>query len=174
MGDCGSLLLGLINSILAIKFITVADSQMVSIPIESAVAVGMSILILPLLDTIRVFSIRIFRGRSPFSPDRNHIHHLLLARGFNHKHVTLFCLLLNIVFITLAYFGRNLGPTYLLCVITGISCAFLGVLIYSKKPARFVLPQSTPILANTKPLVQPATKVVSINTETVGVVAEHN
>ena len=174
MGDCGSLLLGLINSILAIKFITVAVSQMVSIPIESAVAVGMSILILPLLDTIRVFSIRIFRGRSPFSPDRNHIHHLLLARGFNHKHVTLFCLLLNIVFITLAYFGRNLGPTYLLCVITGISCAFLGVLIYSKKPARFVLPQSTPILANTKPLVQPATKVVSINTETVGVVAEHN
>ena len=174
MGDCGSLLLGLINSILAIKFITVADSQMVSIPIESAVAVGMSILILPLLDTIRVFSIRIFRGRSPFSPDRNHIHHLLLARGFNHKHVTLFCVLLNIVFITLAYFGRNLGPTYLLCVITGISCAFLGVLIYSKKPARFVLPQSTPILANTKPLVQPATKVVSINTETVGVVAEHN
>ena len=174
MGDCGSLLLGLINSILAIKFITVADSQMVSIPIESAVAVGMSILILPLLDTIRVFSIRIFRGRSPFSPDRNHIHHLLLARGFNHKHVTLFCLLLNIVFITLAYFGRNLGPTYLLCVITGISCAFLSVLIYSKKPARFVLPQSTPILANTKALVQPATKVVSINTETVGVVAEHN
>ena len=174
MGDCGSLLLGLINSILAIKFITVADSDAVSLPIESAVAVGMSVLILPLLDTIRVFSIRIFRGRSPFSPDRNHIHHLLLARGFNHKHVTLFCLLLNIVFITLAYFGRSLGPTYLLCLITGISCAFLGLLIYAKKPSRFILPQTKPILSNAKPVTQPATKVVSINKETIGVVAEHN
>ena len=174
MGDCGSLLLGLINSILVIKFIAVADSATVSVPIESAVAVGISILILPLLDTIRVFSIRIFRGRSPFSPDRNHIHHLLLDRGLNHKHVTLFCLLLNIVFITLAYFGRNLGPTYLLCAMTGISCAFLGVLIYSKKPARFVVTTPKPLLPNAKQITQPATKVVSIKTETVGAVAEHN
>lgn len=175
MGDCGSLLLGLVNSILVIKFIAVADTAAVALPIESAVAVGISILILPLLDTIRVFSIRISKGRSPFSPDRNHIHHLLLDRGFNHKYVTLFCVSLNIVFITFAYFGRSLGPTYLLSSITGISLTFLALLIYLKKPERFLAANSTPLLPNTKQIVQPATKIVSINTETIGTsVAEHN
>lgn len=176
MGDCGSLLLGLVNTILVIKFIAVADSSTIALPIESAVAIGISIIILPLLDTVRVFSIRISRGCSPFSPDRNHIHHLLLDRGFNHKYVTLFCVLLNIVFITFAYFGRSLGPNYLLCFMTGICLTFLAVLIYSKKPARFVVANSKPLLPNTKHIAQPATKVVSINTETIGAsaVAEHN
>ena len=174
MGDCGSLLLGLVNTILAIKFITVADSSAVVLPIQSAVAVGVSVLIIPLLDTVRVFSIRIFNGRSPFSPDRNHIHHLLLDRGLGHKYVTLFCFLLNIVFITIAYFGRNLGPTYLLCFMTGLCLTFLGILIYSKKSTRFVVTQSKPLLANAKQIAPPATKVVSINTETVASVAEQN
>jgi UDP-GlcNAc:undecaprenyl-phosphate/decaprenyl-phosphate GlcNAc-1-phosphate transferase len=166
MGDCGSLLLGLTNAILAIKFITVADSPSVSLPLESAVAIGISVLIVPLLDTIRVFSIRILSGRSPFSPDRNHIHHLLLEKGFNHKYVTFFCVLLNIIFISLAYFGRSLGPTYLLSSLVGISCLFLSILIYSKKPTMFVA-KGRPILPNAKTIVQPSTKVVSINTETV-------
>jgi UDP-GlcNAc:undecaprenyl-phosphate/decaprenyl-phosphate GlcNAc-1-phosphate transferase len=165
MGDCGSLLLGLTNAILAIKFIAVADSPAVSLPIESAVAVGISVLIIPLLDTIRVFSIRIFKGRSPFAPDRNHIHHLLLEKGFNHKYVTFFCVLLNIIFISLAYFGRSLGPTYLLCSLTGISFLFLGVLIYSKKPATFVT-NTRSMASSGKTITQPSTKIVSINTET--------
>ncbi|MDQ3846089.1 MAG: undecaprenyl/decaprenyl-phosphate alpha-N-acetylglucosaminyl 1-phosphate transferase, partial [Bacteroidota bacterium] len=88
MGDCGSLLLGLVNAILVIKFIKVADAPSVIYPIQSAVAVAFSILMVPLTDTLRVFSIRIFHGRSPFTPDRNHIHHLLLDRGLSHKYVT--------------------------------------------------------------------------------------
>ena len=79
MGDSGSLLIGLVNAILVIKFITVADSATVPVQFTSAVAIGFSILIVPLLDTLRVFSMRIAKGRSPFSPDRNHVHHLLLA-----------------------------------------------------------------------------------------------
>ena len=172
MGDCGSLLLGLTNAILAIKFIEVADIQAGSLPIQSAVAVGISVLIIPLLDTVRVFSIRIVNGRSPFCPDRNHIHHLLLDRGLSHKHVSLFCFLLNIVFITLAYFGRNLGPTYLLCIMCGICFTFLAVLLYAKKPARPVIVRSKPLLPNTKQAPEPTTKVVSINTEPLGTLAD--
>ena len=167
MGDCGSLLLGLVNSILAIKFITVADSATAVLPIQSAVAVGISVLMIPLLDTIRVFSIRIVNGRSPFSPDRNHIHHLLLDRGLGHKYVTVFCFLLNIVFITIAYFGRNLGPTYLLCFMTGLCLSFLGLLIYAKKPSTSVFAKSRPLITNAKSIAQPSTKVVSIDTEVV-------
>src|SRR5689334_4215211 len=91
MGDSGSLMIGLVNSILVIKFIAIADSDVIPIPIESSVVVGISILIVPLLDTLRVFSIRIFKRTSPFTPDRNHVHHLLLDRGFKHPQVTFFC-----------------------------------------------------------------------------------
>ncbi|HVG13347.1 MAG TPA: MraY family glycosyltransferase, partial [Chitinophagaceae bacterium] len=172
MGDSGSLMLGLINSILVIKFITVAGSATALAPIASAAAVGVSILIVPLVDTIRVFSIRIFHGRSPFSPDKNHIHHLLLDKGLSQRHVTLACLLLNIMFISFAYFGRSLGTTYLICSMAGISMAFLGVLIYSKKPLKAVVVPSKPLTAKTVANASTAPKVVSINTDAV-VMAEN-
>ncbi|MBL0335502.1 MAG: undecaprenyl/decaprenyl-phosphate alpha-N-acetylglucosaminyl 1-phosphate transferase [Chitinophagaceae bacterium] len=47
MGDSGSLMIGLINSILVIKFINVAHDPLVAIPIPSAVAVGFAVLIVP-------------------------------------------------------------------------------------------------------------------------------
>ena len=109
MGDSGSLMIGLVNAILVIKFINIADAPFVTIPIESEVAVGFAVLIVPLLDTLRVFSIRIFKGRSPFTPDRNHIHHLLLDWGLSHPAVTYSCLGINISFVVLAYFGRFMG-----------------------------------------------------------------
>jgi UDP-GlcNAc:undecaprenyl-phosphate/decaprenyl-phosphate GlcNAc-1-phosphate transferase len=135
MGDSGSLMIGLVNSILVIKFINVAGSQGVATPIESAVAIGFSILIVPLLDTLRVFAIRIFNGRSPFTPDRNHVHHLLLDRGLGHAAVTFTCVGINIFFIVLAYLGRSLGPTNLLLIMLVLSFTGLGLLYY-KRPRR--------------------------------------
>lgn len=138
MGDSGSLMIGLVNAILVIKFINVAGSTSaaVAIPLESAVAIGFSILIVPLLDTLRVFGIRIFNGRSPFTPDRNHVHHLLLDRGLGHAAVTLICVSINIFFIVLAYLGRSLGPTYLLLMMLALSFTGLGLLYYNRKPRR--------------------------------------
>ncbi len=134
MGDSGSLLLGLVNAILVMKFIAVADNPATLYPLQSAVAIGFSILMVPLADTLRVFSIRIFKGRSPFVPDRNHIHHLLLDKGLSPKYVTLCCLLLNIMFITLAYFARSFGPSYVMLALTLAACTFLGLLISFKSP----------------------------------------
>lgn len=133
MGDSGSLLIGLINSILVIKFINVSDTPFVAVPVQSAVAVGFAILLVPLLDTLRVFSIRIFKGRSPFTPDRNHVHHLLLDSGLNHAAVTLTCVGLNIGFIVLAWMGKSMGPNYLLSLILAISFTGLGILFYRNK-----------------------------------------
>lgn len=134
MGDSGSLMLGLVNSFLVIKFINIANAPTTHYALPSAVAIGVAILVVPLTDTLRVFSIRILNGRSPFSPDRNHIHHLLLDRGLNHKYVTFSCLLMNIGFITIAYFARSLGPNYLMLLILSISFSLVGLLIYARKP----------------------------------------
>ena len=110
MGDTGSLLCGVINSILAIHFISAAsDFKNFVIPCSPAIAFG--ILIMPLLDTLRVFFIRIVHGRSPFYPDRNHLHHILLDRGLGHRAVTLLISLLALVFIGFTILLLPLGTT---------------------------------------------------------------
>jgi UDP-GlcNAc:undecaprenyl-phosphate GlcNAc-1-phosphate transferase len=164
MGDSGSLVLGLINSILVIKFITVADSNAGSFPITSSVAIGFSILMIPLLDTLRVFSVRIAKGRSPFSPDRNHIHHLLLDRGLNHSQVTHLCLVMNACFIGLAYFGRSIGSTILLCSMIGTSYALIGILKFWKRRPLLVVARSS-FQKNKEQFVNSTTKVVAFKNE---------
>jgi UDP-N-acetylmuramyl pentapeptide phosphotransferase/UDP-N-acetylglucosamine-1-phosphate transferase len=165
MGDSGSLLLGLVNAILVMKFIKVADAPSAVVPIASAVAVGFSILVVPLLDTLRVFSMRIAKGRSPFVPDRNHIHHLLLDRGLNHRNVTVTCVGLNISFIVMAYFGRELGSTALLLIMFATSAAVVGLLMLVKRTSSTLVISSTFQHLNSEPVLQPTTKVVPISSE---------
>lgn len=166
MGDSGSLLLGLMNSILVIKFINTAGSAS-ALPLASAGAIGFSILIVPLLDTLRVFSIRIMKGRSPFSPDRNHVHHLLLDRGLDHSAVTLTCVGLNAAFIAAAFLGRSLGPTVLITSMITVFYSLLGGLILFWKPApKLVLAKSFKPMDEARIV---STRVVSMNKEAAAV-----
>ncbi|MBK7884465.1 MAG: undecaprenyl/decaprenyl-phosphate alpha-N-acetylglucosaminyl 1-phosphate transferase [Chitinophagaceae bacterium] len=132
MGDTGSLLLGIVNSILVIKFINIAGAPGTSLPIHSAPAVGFAILMIPLFDTLRVFGLRILDRRSPFSPDRNHVHHFLLDLGFNHKKTTLICVLVNIGFIIMAFLIRDLGTTPVLSILLVSAFIFIAVIYYSR------------------------------------------
>lgn len=163
MGDSGSLMIGLVNAILVIKFINVADAPFVSIQIPAAVAVGFAVLIVPLLDTLRVFSIRIINGRSPFTPDRNHVHHMLLDRGFGHAAVTAICVGVNIAFIGLAWLGRELGPNYLLFSILVLAFSGLGLLYYKNARARRLVVTSD---LEGKVVLKKASRVRSVQKET--------
>ncbi len=136
MGDTGSLLLGLINSILVIKFINVAGNPATSINLDAAPAIGFSILIIPLLDTLRVFSLRILDRRSPFSPDRNHIHHFLLDLGLNHRQITLTCVFSNLAFIALAYALRGFGTTIVVAVLLVAALSLVSFVYYLRMKSR--------------------------------------
>ena len=132
MGDTGSLLIGLVNSIMVVKFINIADSSVVNFPLQSAPAIGFAILIIPLFDTLRVFAFRIVNRRSPFSPDRNHVHHFLLELGYSHRKITLLCVGANIGLILLAFFLRGFGTTAVIGVLMAISCTLLALIYYSR------------------------------------------
>lgn len=132
MGDTGSLLLGLVNSILVIKFINVAGNPVSNFPIQAAPAIGFAILMIPLFDTLRVFGLRILDRRSPFSPDRTHVHHFLLDLGLSHRMVTFTCVLVNISFIVMAYFLRSLGTTTVLGILLLSAFIFIGIIYYSR------------------------------------------
>jgi len=133
MGDTGSLLLGLVNSILVIKFINVAGFPApTKFALEASPAIGFAILMIPLFDTLRVFTLRILDRRSPFSPDRTHVHHFLLDIGFTHRMITFTCVGVNIAFIAVAYFLRSLGTTTVIGILLVSAFAFLGLIYYSR------------------------------------------
>lgn len=138
MGDTGSLLIGLLNSIFVIKFISIADDPAFGFPLASAPAIGFAILIVPLFDTLRVVGLRIINRRSPFSPDRNHIHHFLLDIGLSHRMITFTCLLANILFITVAYFLRFSGTSMVILALSSVSIIGVGIVYYNRPKPKVV------------------------------------
>jgi UDP-N-acetylmuramyl pentapeptide phosphotransferase/UDP-N-acetylglucosamine-1-phosphate transferase len=132
MGDTGSLLVGVVNAILVLKFIDPGNGPESVNPIVSSPAIGFTVLMIPLLDTLRVFAIRIFKRRSPFSPDRNHIHHLLLDRGLSHRTITLLLVAVNVSMVVFVYLARSLGCTILILSVIAIFFSFIAIAYYSR------------------------------------------
>jgi UDP-N-acetylmuramyl pentapeptide phosphotransferase/UDP-N-acetylglucosamine-1-phosphate transferase len=124
MGDTGSLLVGLIQSILVIQFIKLCDSAAVPFRINGGPAIGFAALSIPLFDTLRVFGQRIFNRRSPFSPDRNHIHHYLLDAGCSHPRITLTLIGINLLTLGVAILLRDFGTNYLIATILFIGTTY--------------------------------------------------
>lgn len=125
MGDTGSLVVGLILSVLAIKFIGLSfESLPFEFPYASSPAMAIAILIIPLVDTFRIFLVRILNGKSPFEADRNHIHHNLLDMGMTHREATLTLYVVNIAFITTAMLLRNISSLILLYILLGMAILF--------------------------------------------------
>jgi UDP-N-acetylmuramyl pentapeptide phosphotransferase/UDP-N-acetylglucosamine-1-phosphate transferase len=86
MGDTGSLVLGFIISVFTLKFM----SSNGALPIDSAykfhavLGAGIAVVLLPVFDTTRVFLLRIFKRRSPFLPDKQHLHHAVMRKVGSH------------------------------------------------------------------------------------------
>ncbi|WP_432712749.1 MraY family glycosyltransferase [Pedobacter sp.] len=114
MGDLGSLLIGFIAAITSVKFLAVSNEHEIMIgplQITSSAGLVLAILIIPIFDTMRVFTLRVISNTSPFTADRNHVHHRLLFLGLTHVQTTLVLALVNIMFIALALSLQQLGNT---------------------------------------------------------------
>jgi UDP-N-acetylmuramyl pentapeptide phosphotransferase/UDP-N-acetylglucosamine-1-phosphate transferase len=108
MGDCGSMFVGFLLAYQAISFLEFNATVVTPYTIQVAPIMAMAILSFPILDTVRVFIIRIAQKRSPFSADRNHIHHRILDLGLSHKKATLTLAIINIMVIVLAILIKDL------------------------------------------------------------------
>jgi UDP-N-acetylmuramyl pentapeptide phosphotransferase/UDP-N-acetylglucosamine-1-phosphate transferase len=137
MGDTGSLLIGLISVVMAIKLIEMDKVSPISTQSGFSVpALTVAILIGPIFDTLRIFFIRVTNGASPFMADRNHIHHRILRLGLTHLQTTLVLASFNIaaIFITLMF--GYLGNFTLITLIFIFSALFnwaITFLIRSKE-----------------------------------------
>lgn len=113
MGDAGSQLLGFGIGVLSIRATQGASS-------EISAAIPILLLALPILDTLSVMVQRVGEGRSPFSPDKNHIHHKLLALGFDHHEAVMVIYVAQGALFVSAYFLRYESDV----VILGFVAAF--------------------------------------------------
>jgi UDP-N-acetylmuramyl pentapeptide phosphotransferase/UDP-N-acetylglucosamine-1-phosphate transferase len=126
LGDTGSLINGWVISILVIKFNQLNINHDFKFTIYGSPAVSFGILIVPLYDTIRVMFIRIVKRKSIFSPDKQHIHHVLLSLGMSHKKAVLLLCVINLFFTTFVFYFHNLfGIRTLLLMIL-----FLAMVIF--------------------------------------------
>jgi len=119
MGDTGALTLGLSCAAMTMLFINHNYAMDAAHPakVTAGVATAISIMIVPLTDTLRVFIIRISAGRSPFSADTNHLHHLLIRSGLNHAQVVTLLGCVNLFFISFAFLANNWSPLILLLTV---------------------------------------------------------
>jgi UDP-GlcNAc:undecaprenyl-phosphate GlcNAc-1-phosphate transferase len=99
MGDAGSQFLGFGIGVLSIRATQSATS-------EISAAIPILLLAVPILDTLSVMVQRVGEGRSPFSPDKNHIHHKLLALGFDHHEAVMVIYVAQGALFVSAYFLR--------------------------------------------------------------------
>jgi UDP-GlcNAc:undecaprenyl-phosphate GlcNAc-1-phosphate transferase len=102
LGDAGSLFLG---TLIAIYLFYVLGSDYSLDPIYSAnkPLLAMSLIAYPLFDLLRVFIIRIRNKKSPFSPDQNHLHHLLVKKGYAHFTIVLIVLTFSLIFLLIPF-----------------------------------------------------------------------
>lgn len=132
MGDTGALTLGLFLGWFCIAFIETNRLNANHFKPSFAPVFAFAILIIPLFDTLRVFVIRIYHGKSPFSGDRNHLHHLLVDGGFSHIGACLILYCANLTFVGLALLFKDVPQLFLLMGILGLASISSGLLFQWK------------------------------------------
>lgn len=116
MGDTGSLILGFVIAVLSIRLMQLNINAPKSL-LPNAPIFALGIVLLPVFDTLRVFAVRIWNGKSPFEADRTHIHHLLTNGGFDHSFASrLICVVHGAILMEVSWF-RSLRPELTLCIL---------------------------------------------------------
>lgn len=130
MGDTGSLFIGFILVAFVIHLMSVNYTGKLILRDANFGVFLIAMLFVPVLDSIRVFIARAVEGRSPFSPDRNHIHHLIMDRyNLTHRQTTTRILLVNIavclLFWAVSYFLPHLWAVISLLLFSFIFSLYL-------------------------------------------------
>lgn len=142
LGDGGSLVLGLICVVYVLRQLQCAECAMGG----SSIAFAFAVMAVPVCDTLRVMTMRMARGRSPFRPDKSHLHHLFISLGMDHL-TTAFCVVaLNVVVVAvwLVSVARGMSAEWQLSLTLLVGMTLTWVLYYvveyaTRKRARFII-----------------------------------
>lgn len=113
IGDAGTMVMGLLVSWFLIRVMSSRNAEMFNVTAESKgvclAAMMLAIASVPVFDTLRVMTARVFRGVSPFSADKTHLHHVFIATGVSHFVTGLSELLINLFVVAIWYISYKSG-----------------------------------------------------------------
>lgn len=138
MGDSGSLFIGFTVSVLSILFInsyTPGNNLFTHIAHtpQSALLIALSIVVIPVFDSFRVFIARIAKGHHPFHADKTHLHHFLLDSGFSHTRAVMILVTANLIVISTTLSVQDYNPNLALAVMFAVSFGLFTILYYVRK-----------------------------------------
>ena len=140
MGDTGSMLLGFILGVMSVRFLALDHDSINKMPFNAIdiPIVIISFLIVPLFDTGRVFTIRILKGKGVFSPDRNHLHHVLIdAYKLSHRRASFYIAITNIAGVVLFSIVLKLSNIYVASAIIVLTVVIAAVFLHKIKRKKF-------------------------------------
>ena len=91
LGDAGTMMIGILMVWFTINILR-GDSSVRMLMVQrkvNMIAMVLAILSVPVFDTVRVMTQRIYHGKNPFHPDRTHLHHVFIRAGVSHSITTL-------------------------------------------------------------------------------------
>ncbi len=139
MGDAGSLFLGFVMSVIAIKLINetfITDSNASSY--NPLVTLFTACFMIPVIDTLRVFAMRIRYGRSPFIADKTHLHHKLIQHFMIHKSATKKIGLLHISIIVFTLVAQHTLNTSIIIILQAlIVLSYTSILNFAQSYSRW-------------------------------------
>lgn len=121
LGDTGSMLIGFLLAVFAIKFLVLNENSSTGGVETAAPSLVLAILIVPVFDTLRTVVLRVAKKKPVFVGDTNHIHHSVLKFSKSHLAATISILMVNIILIVLTYLFRSLGNVILIPLLLLVS-----------------------------------------------------
>ena len=150
MGDTGSLMLGFIIAVLCVQLMKVNVVHPMSV-VPNIYVFTLGIVMIPVFDTLRVFGTRIWKGRSPFSADKTHIHHLITNKGFTHAFAARIICVFHGFILILVYWMKNWKPE--LQVLVLFCCMLILVYLFNRIGVlkKYFKPTTTILVPQTQP-----------------------
>ncbi len=116
MGDTGSLVIGFVIAVSCVRLINFNQSELAP-ALSNSIVLSLGLVMIPVFDMIRVIVIRIIKGKSPFTADQNHVHHILLSNGFPHEKVTRKICVVHGVVLLVVYWMQDLKMEYSMLIL---------------------------------------------------------
>ena len=128
IGDGGTMMLGVLMTIFELGAVSLRRSSHLEEQGVGLLAMILAILCVPVFDTLRVMTARMARGRSPFKPDKSHLHHLFIDMGFSHLGAAVSILSINfaviLIWLLLWLGGASINTQTCVVILLGVTVTF--------------------------------------------------
>lgn len=129
IGDAGSHFLGIIFCLLTLNIISTNNNRCNPLESSGYIPFCLAVMAHPVMDTLRVMTMRIYNGISPFKADKTHLHHAIINMGVSHLKTTLLIIALNLIVVAVWYITHSCGQSATVQFIATFCTAITTIII---------------------------------------------